>query len=93
MFFNATPRKVAKFATRVAVYAGSMYGTEAALNAIIGDPNEEPTAGLHTGSMMIGAVIGYEISARTDAVIDAVADKRLARKAQKTESPLVAVAS
>lgn len=96
MFFNVTPRKAAKLATRVAVYAGSMYGTETALNAVIGDPNaDEPSLAIHTGSVMIGAVVGFEIAARTDRVIDKVADKHLARKAQKNEesSPLVAVAS
>lgn len=96
MFFNVTPRKAAKLATRVAVYAGSMYGIETALNAVIGDPNTDETSpSIHTGSLMIGAVVGYELSARTDQVIDKVADKHLARKAQKNaeSSPLVAVAS
>lgn len=90
--FNITPRKAVKFVTRVAVYAGSIYGTEAALNAVIGDQDESP-AGLHTGSMMIGTVVGYQVSSITDAVIDVVADRRAERKNENTDSPLVAVAS
>ena len=73
VMFNVRPRNIAKFAVRVATTATAAYAAETALTAVIGDTDED--ASLHTGSLTIGALAGYSIAKRTDAMVDKIADK------------------
>jgi hypothetical protein len=81
--FNIKSRNTAKFVTRIPVYAASMAATEATLNTVVGPETEDAETHIHTGSVLIGAMIGYQLSMFTDKAVDRVADWRLRRKTEK----------
>jgi len=87
--FKLSKRDAVKFVANAATIGVAATATETALNTIINDPDED-NANIHTGSLMIGAVIGFHTKRYTDKVVDAVADRRAARKARKNQTAEVA---
>ena len=87
--FKLSKRDLAKFAANVVTVGTTAVVADAALTAAIGDSDEE-TTNLHTGSLMIGAVVGFHTRRFTDAVVDVVADRRAARKERKNQTAEVA---
>jgi hypothetical protein len=87
--FKLSKREVAKFAANMATIGTAAVVAETALNTAIGDEGEDATS-IHTGSLMIGAVVGFHTRRVTDKVVDMVADRRIARKERKSQTAEVA---
>lgn len=83
---NFTPkREVAKFAVNVSVYVGALLATEAVINEISDESRESSTP--RFSSQMVATGVMFGTKKRTDALVDRVADWRLARKAEEAEHP------
>lgn len=79
-------RRVAKFAARHAVWAGTASLIEAATHQIVDveDDSIENT-GIEIGATVVGFAVMVKCEKYTDRMVDGVADWRIARKAKKAQ--------
>lgn len=81
MLTSLNPRAIAKFTTMAAVSLGVKSATDLVIESTTDIDTDSFPVDLST--TVFGAVVAVKLSPKTDAVVDLVADKRIARKIAK----------
>jgi len=77
-------RNIVKAAKDYVIWSASASAAAAAMETVIDEPSENQELAIGLSSAGIGFVVAHSVKARTDKMIDTVADWRQNRKVAKT---------